>query len=214
MKKVIAIAAALMLVGTTAFAQNFGAGYVQSTKTDGSSSVAANGFYVGFGYSAPIVSGISLNPGIYYEFLTNSSASGASVPGIVSVSGSSKTTEHYVNIPLHLSFALNFAPTFKFFVYGGPTASVGIASTTKSTSSASIDIIGWSSGPSTSTSDNYAEGSNYSRFDIMAGGGVGAEVMKKFRLTVGYDFGLLDRNQNDNASLKRNRLTAGAAYIF
>ena len=117
------------------------------------------------------MSGISLNPGIYYEFLTNSSASGASVPGIVSVSGSSKTTEHYVNIPLHLSFALNFAPTFKFFVYGGPTASVGIASTTKSTSSASIDIIGWSSGPSTSTSDNYAEGSNYSRFDIMAGGG-------------------------------------------
>jgi len=203
MKKVIAIAAALMLVGSTAFAQNFGAGYVQSTKTDGSSSVAANGFYAGFGYTANIASGLSLNPGLYYEFLTNSNAGGI---GPISYSG--KTTEHYVNVPLHLSFAYSFAPTFKFFVYGGPTANFGIASKTVDTGG----IAGI--GSATSTTDNYADGSNYNRFDILAGVGGGIEVMNKLRLTVGYDWGLMDRDNRDNATLKRNRLTAGAAFIF
>ena len=56
--------------------------------------------------------------------------------------------------------------------------------------------------------------SNYSRFDVMLGGGIGVEVMNKIRLTVGYDMGMLDRNSNDNVTLKRNRLTAGAALVF
>ena len=211
MKKVLAIAASLLLVATSAFAQNFGAGYVQSTKTDGSSSTTANGFYAGLGYTAQIAPGIALNPGIYYEFLTNSSAGTAGIPGFATISGNSKTTEHYVNVPLQMSFSYSFAPTFKLFAYAGPTASVGIASTTKSTTSTST-IIG--SGSSTSTTDNYADGSDYSRFDILAGGGIGAEVMKKLRVIVGYDFGLLDRNNNDNASLKRNRFVAGVSFLF
>ena len=48
----------------------------------------------------------------------------------------------------------------------------------------------------------------------MLGGGIGVEVMNKIRLTVGYDMGMLDRNSNDNVTLKRNRLTAGAALVF
>ena len=195
MKKVFAIAAALMLMGTTAFAQSFGAGYVQST----ANSNTANGFYAGFGYSAEIMPGLSLNPGLYYEFLT--STTGASLGSWASYSG--KTTEHYVNIPLHLSFAYSFAPTFKMFVYGGPTANVGIASTTKGNIAGAIET----------TTDNYKD-SHYSRFDIMLGGGIGVELMSKIRLTVGYDMGMLDRNTRDNVTLKRNRLTAGAALVF
>ena len=194
MKKVFAIAAALLMLATAANAQSFGAGYVQSTQKMNSTSSTANGFYAGFGYSAEIMSGLSLNPGIYYEFLT-SSASYFGVAG-------SKTTEHYANVPLHLSFAIPIAPTFKFFVYGGPTASVGIASTTKG------DILGREGKPI----NNY-EGDNYSRFDILAGAGAGIEVMNKFRVNVGYDWGLLDRYKND-VTLKRNRLAASVAFIF
>ena len=191
-----------MLIGSTAFAQNFGAGYVQSTQKYNNTSTTANGFYAGFGYSAQIMPGLSLNPGLYYEFLTSTSAGSLWV-----VSGESKTQEHYVNIPLQLSYGINFAPTFKFFVYAGPTANVGIASTTKSTLS-----IGGSSSTS-EPSDNYKSG-DYSRFDIMLGGGAGIELMKKFRLTVGYDMGMLDRHSSADVTLKRNRLTAGAAFIF
>lgn len=196
MKKVFAIAAALMLIGTSAFAQSFGAGYVQSTKKVNNSSSVANGFYAGFGYSAEIMPGLSLNPGLYYEFLTsNSSALGGILSG--------KTTEHYVNVPLHLSFSLPLAPSFKLFVYGGPTANVGIASTTKGNIAGVVD-----------TNTNNYEDDDYSRFDILAGVGGGIEVMNKLRLTVGYDWGLLDRYTSENYTLKRNRLTAGVAFIF
>lgn len=199
MKKVFAIAAALMMLATTANAQSFGAGYVQSTTNGGN---AVNGFYAGFGYSAEIMPGLNLNPGLYYEMLTSST--GANLGSWASYSG--KTTEHYVNVPLHLSYGIQFAPTFKFFVYGGPTANVGLASSTKVTGS----VLGLGG---EGTVDNYKD-SNYSRFDIMLGGGAGIELMKKFRITVGYDWGMLDRNTSDNATLKRNRLTAGAAFIF
>ncbi len=198
MKKVFAIAAALMMLATTANAQSFGAGYVQST----ANSASSNGFYAGFGYSAEIMPGLNLNPGLYYEFLTSST--GASLGSLVSYSG--KTTEHYVNVPLHLSYGISFAPNFKVFAYGGPTANVGIASSTKV--SGSVLGIGGSD-----TIDNYKD-SNYGRFDIMLGVGGGIELMRKFRLTVGYDWGMLDRDNRDNVVLKRNRLTAGAAFIF
>ena len=201
MKKVFAIAAALMLIGTTAFAQSLGAGYVQSTQTMGSNSATSNGFYAGVGYSAEILPGLSLNPGLYYEFLTSSSSASAWIFG-----ANTKTQEHYVNVPLHLSFAYSFAPTFKMFVYGGPTANVGIASSTKSTLSAG-------SHSTSGTTDNYKD-SDYSRFDIMLGGGIGVELMNKIRFTVGYDMGMLDRNTRENVTLKRNRLTAGAALVF
>ena len=207
MKKVFAIAAALMMLATAANAQSFGAGYVQSTQKYNNTSSTANGFYAGFGYTAdmtPKGSAISLalNPGIYYEFLSSTSAG-----SLWLVSGESKTQEHYVNVPLHVSVGFNFAPTFKLFAYAGPTANVGIASSTKSTLS-----IGGASG-STEPSDNYKSG-NYGRFDIMLGGGVGAEIMNKFRVNVGYDLGMLDRHNSDNVTLKRNRLTAGVAFIF
>jgi len=201
MKNVIkTVAAALMLlIGSQAFAQSFGAGYVQSTDSGKNTS---NGFYAGFGYSAEIMPGLSLNPGLYYEFLTASSSS--NVGSIFSASG--KTTEHYINVPLHLSYAISFAPTFKVFVYGGPTANVGIASNTV----LSASVLGVSG---SETVNNY-ENENYSRFDVLAGAGAGIEVMNKFRLNVGYDWGLFDRDKSDNAVLKRNRLTAGVAFVF
>ena len=202
MKKLFAIAAGLMLLGTTAFAQSFGAGYVQSTaKIDNSSSVA-NGFYAGFGYRAEILPFLSLNPGIYYEFLTSSESGG--LGKILSYSG--KTTEHYVNVPLHLSLDLKFAPSFKMFIYGGPTANIGIASNTKYDGS----VLGFEGSDKV---NNYKD-NDYSRFDILAGGGIGVELFSRVRVNVGYDFGLLDRIKDDDITLKRNRLTAGLAYIF
>ncbi|MBR5034092.1 MAG: PorT family protein [Bacteroidales bacterium] len=203
MKKVFAIAAALMLIGTTAFAQSFGAGYVQSTFKHGNASNVANGFYAGFGYTAEITTGLSLNPGIYYEFLTGA----GNFTGFDVLQGAyqGKTTEHYVNVPLHLSYGINFAPSFKLFVYGGPTATIGIASNSKG---ATLD----------DSKSNYAN-EDYSRFDIMAGGGIGVELMNRVRLNFGYDFGLLDRDNGTNIAgkeiaLKRNRLVAGAAFVF
>ncbi|MBQ7253910.1 MAG: PorT family protein [Bacteroidales bacterium] len=203
MKKLLAIAAGLMLIGTTAFAQSFGAGYVNSIQKYNNKSTAANGFYAGFGYTAEILPGLSLNPGIYYEFIT---APEQSIHFGKLASFSGKSTEHYVNVPLQLSYAIAFSPSFKLFLYGGPTANIGIASTTKVAGT----ILGYSDGE---IINNY-EDKDYSRFDIMLGGGIGAEIAEKVRITAGYDFGMLNRLKNTDDVMKRNRLTAGAAFIF
>ena len=195
MKKLFAIAAGLMLIGTTAFAQSFGAGYVQSTTKINSYAQVMNGFYAGFGYKAEFLDFFSLNPGLYYEFVTGDASD---------FFNTGKTTEHYVNIPLHLGFGYSFSSSFRMFLYGGPTANIGIASTTKEDSNFGIG----------SRTTNHYEDTNYSRFDVLLGAGAGIELIERIRLTVGYDFGMFDRYNNEDITFKRNRLTAGLAFIF
>ncbi len=196
----------LLLVGSQAFAQSFGAGYVNSTATtkinSNSTSTSANGFYVGVNYKAELAPGLSFNPGIYYEFLSSSEGINRGI-----AKSDATVKEHYVNVPFHVSYAMNFTPDFKLFVYAGPTANVGIASNTKYTVST---IVGGGS----ETINNYDDDYDYARFDVMLGGGIGAELMNMFRVNVGYDWGLVNRYSSDNVSLHRNRLTAGIAYVF
>ena len=52
----------------------------------------------------------------------------------------------------------------------------------------------------------------------MVGGGLGIDLMERFRVTVGYDFGMFNKldDGDDSASAKftRNRLHAGIAFLF
>ena len=56
------------------------------------------------------------------------------------------------------------------------------------------------------------------RFDVMVGGGRGIDLMERFRVTVGYDFGMFNKldDGDDSASAKftRNKLHAGIAFLF
>lgn len=197
----IFVAAVMMLACTNAFAQSVAAGYVQSSRTV-YANAPANGFFAGVGYCAEAGSGFELRPGLYYEFLTSSSSS--SVGGGL-IAGASKTTEHYLNVPFHLSYGYSFAPNFKMSAFAGPMASFGIASKTHATGS----VLGLGG---SNDLDNYAD-ADISRFDIMVGGGVRANV-GKINVLVGYDLGLLDRDKSDDVVLKRNRFTVGLEYNF
>jgi len=218
MKKIVTLlsAALMLLAGTSAFAQmSVGIGYVNSTdivkivklgndsKDSKTTGTAGNGFYAGISYTAPLAAGLSFTPGVYYEFLTANEVASASVLNI-----SGRETEHYINIPLTFSYGTDLSSDFRLFVYAGPTASVGLASTTK----VSADVVGIK--VEGGTVNNY-DNESYGRFDIMLGGGIGCEFRDNFRFTVGYDFGMLNRytGSADN-SQHRNRLTAGIAFLF
>lgn len=217
MKKIVTLlsAALMLLAGTSAFAQmSVGAGYVNSTdivkiaklsndsKTT-TTGTAGNGFYAGISYTAPLAAGFSFTPGVYYEFLTANEVASASVLNI-----SGRETEHYINIPLTFSYGTDLSSDFRLFVYAGPTASVGLASTTK----VSADVVGIK--VEGGTVNNY-DNESYGRFDIMLGGGIGCEFHDNFRFTVGYDFGMLNRYTGSaDYSQHRNRLTAGIAFLF
>ena len=211
MKKIITIiaAATMMLSAGTAFAQvNFGAGYVNSadkTKVgDNTTTDNVNGFYVGGGYSIPIVAGLKVTPGVYYNFLTKEDV--ASAGSLASVTGNLQ--EHYLNVPVSFSYGYEFTPDFKVFAYAGPTLSVGLASKTKISGSA----LGVSADK---TIDNYDEDYKYGRFDVLLGVGAGVDVLNCVRVNVGYDFGMLNRYTGDgDITRHRNQFTVGVAYLF
>ncbi len=208
MKKIVTLlsAALVLLAGAPAFAQaSIGAGYLSSVNVNksGKTSEALNGFYAGVGFTVPVTAGINFTPGVYYGYITKSNAS--SIGTIASATG--RLQEHYVNIPLHFSYGIELSDGFSLFAYAGPSASLGLASTY--TLSGNVAGIGGSS-----KTDNYKDGSNYNRFDVMLGAGVGLEFNDMIRFQVGYDWGMLNRYNSNNINVHRNQLTAGVAFLF
>ena len=211
MKKIVILlsAALLLLAGTNAFAQmSVGAGYVNSTSTlklnkDGEGSTTpVNGFYAGVGYTIPVSSLISFTPGVYYELLAEQDANellGFDIAG--------KRVEHYLNVPFTFSIGAELAPAMRLFAFAGPTAVVGLASTTDGSAS----IAGISLGGTTNNYDN----TDYGRFNVMLGGGAGI-AFSGFRLTVGYDYGLLNRytGSTEGISRKDSRFYVGLGFAF
>jgi len=211
MKKIVTIlsAALLLLAGTSAYAQmSVGAGYVNSvdsykiSKNADPSKNALNGFYAGFSYTMPLTGGLNFTPGAYYEFLTKNDASNVGGLGL-----NGNVTEHYLNVPLAFSYGASPAAGVRVFVFAGPTASVCLASTTD----ASASVAGVQIGGKT---DNY-DNNGYGRFDILLGGGAGIEF-NGFRLTVGYDYGMLNRYTGgvEDVSRHTSRLHTGIAFLF
>lgn len=211
MKKALFLVAAL-LVAVTTFAQvQIGAGYVNSAdrskvSKDADVSIAtSNGVYAGLGFTIPLAGDLAVTPGVYYNYLTSRNARSV-IGGIISAAGDLQ--EHYINVPLYFNFGSELAPNFRLFFFGGPTFSYGLIS--KTTLSASV--LGFSANTSI---DNYKDVSGYGRFDVMLGGGMGIDL-NRLRLTVGYDFGMMNRYTDNATSVirHRNQLHAGIALLF
>ena len=210
MKKISILAALLLLAGTSAFAQmSVGAGYVNSTTTlklnkDGEGSTTpVNGFYAGVGYTLPLSSLVSFTPGLYYELLAEQDSN-----DLFGLDLSGTRVEHYINVPLTFSIGAELAPALRLFAFAGPTATFGLASTTDSSIKAgSAFSIG-------GKTDNY-DGTDYGRFNVMIGGGAGI-AYGNVRLTVGYDYGLLNRYTGSNENLSRmdSRFHVGLGFAF
>ena len=212
MKRIITtiLAASMMLIGTTAFAQaSIGAGYLNSTsKVTYSNKVhntPYNGFYAGLGYDINEGAGFGINTGVYFSYiLSNNSGSIGSI-----VSGSLKTTETYIDVPTRINISTDLG-SIRASVFAGPVFSYGITSTSKASGSIAGIEIG------TGEVDNYSK-SDYNRFDIQVGGGVNIDLMNMLRLTASYDLGMLNRfkvEEGDDYKSTRNVLRVGLAFLF
>ena len=216
MKRIITtiLAASMMLLGTTAFAQaSIGAGYLNETNKATVSNTdvnmgALNGFYAGLGYDINEGAGFGISTGIYYSFL----AGKVSVPSLSFISGD--MVEHAINMPFKAGYSVPVSSGLKGFINAGPTFVCGLSSKIKPLG---VDLL---------ETDNYKH-EYLGRFDIMVGGAIGAELNDMFRVSVGYDFGMLDqfgagiKGKNDDGStkdraysLKRNRITLGLSVLF
>ena len=206
MKKVLTVllAASLMLAGTEAFAQlSFNAGYLNSsTKTQNQNPSNANGAFAGLSFNLPIVGNFAIAPGVYYSVI--SAKEMGRLGTIFTASG--KFTEHSINVPLYLNYGMDLARDTNVFIYAGPTAQYGLASTTKL--SASI------AGVSGSTTENNYDDADYNRFNVYLGGGLGFEV-NHILITVGYDYGMINLIKGDNAPKShRSNIKIGVGFAF
>lgn len=208
MKKILTtiLAASMMLLGTTAFAQvSVGAGYINSTsKTTYGNNVytaPSNGFYAGLGYDINEGAGFGINTGLYFSYLYNQNS--AAIASIVS--GTAKQVETYLDIPVRASMSADLGG-LRVGVFAGPVFSLGVTSTTDASASALGIEVG------TGKRDNYADGS-YKRFDILVGGGVNVDF-NALRFTLSYDLGMLNRIDTSDYTRTRNTLRAGVAFLF
>ncbi len=200
MKKLITVAAAL-IVSISAFAQfQVGAGWLASqfTNGNGDSSGLYNGFYAGVSYNIPIAGDIGIAPGAYYG-LTFRNADNV------------KSNHHQVSIPVMVTYGMDLGPGRLFFG-AGPTASIGIAWKSETTNSAVNSIIDALDEAVGNTGNLYQDSDNLSRFNLLMGI-VGGYTISSFQFNFGYDWGLLDLNKS-NGKLHQNLIHAGVAFVF
>ena len=93
-------------------------------------------------------------------------------------------TELYVDIPVRLKLYIPFSQNFQLYFFGGVVPSVCITSLKKTENNTRFS--------------RFDGVTDYSRYDVLAGGGLGVELNETFRFSVGYDHGLLDRYRNDD----------------
>lgn len=207
MKKLILSLAIAAIAAGSAMAQvSVGAGYLNQTSKSSlsessSSKGSSDGFYVGAAFSCPIIAGLSVDPGVYYGFLTSSTD--------VNIAGfelaNRKTQSHYLMIPIDLRYSFHALDFLDVFALAGPRFNVGLASTT--TVSALGDAV-------EQKVDNYGENSSLQRFDFGLGVGIGFDLFQMVRIKVGYDWGLLDVNKTDAVTTNNSMLHAGVAFLF
>ena len=201
MKKILALVAAVMLLGGTAMAQaSFGVGYINPTHISLTDS-NMNGVYAGLDYNIHFTDNFGVAPGVYASYATKTQES-TSVLG----SGKITLTEAYVGVPVNLNYSFKLAPDFALTLYAGPTFSYGVMSKSKG----DINILGISA----SSGGNLYENTNYKPFDVLVGGGVAFDWAETFRVALGYNYGVLDRDATSNGTFNRSYLHMGVAYLF
>ena len=196
MKKILTIAT-MLLIGITASAQlQVGAGFMyEMIQSDNSANLS--GLYAGASYNIKIAGNFGVAPGVYY---TIANKKGANLWGF----GEKNVTDHNVIVPIYLNYSIPVGRDASFFIFAGPTADLGIAYNVKETISTKGRVI------IDGDSGNLYAGDDplIPRFDVKAGGGVGFKY-NHYVFSVGYDYGILERNNSHF-----NLLHAGFAYSF
>ena len=213
MKKFIfaATAAALMLFSIDASAQlSIGAGFAKSDLKENvdlasvsqEKTANANGLYFGADYTFKFKYGFGFTPGIEWVYVADKNLKEL---GILNSNTETKFKEHYVNIPLDIDWGIDLK-VVRVFAFAGPTLSFNVSSKTTVAGSSTEDKV--------STKDFLEKlGGKYGAFDLMLGAGAGVDVLNMIRVKFGYDWGLVNRG-NDDLKLHRQQLKLGVAFIF
>ena len=196
MKKVILTIALAAVAAVCANAQiGVNVGYTSKNFTNVMNNEA--GLFAGANYNIELVNGICVAPGVEFAMLNYTKDE------------NNYQKENYLAVPIMFNYGLQLADGFKLVPYIGPTISFGLSSVVKGGASAFGFTV------TTGEIDMYGDNSDYNKLDIQIGGGVALDVMDMIRAFVGYNQGLLNRNNDaDGDVVKTSGLNFGVAYLF
>ena len=206
MKKLITVAAAL-IVSISAFAQfQVGAGWLGSQWTygNGSESNLANGFYAGAAYDIEVISNVFMTPGVEFRMLS----AVESYPYL----GEGRMSQMGVAVPVDFKYVFPITSSIKVYPVLNVTFNVGI-SNTFTLGDAKYDYY---AGKLTAGNISVTDLGQLNRFDIAAGVGAGVDLFEKLRIKGGYNWGAINLNKDGDAdnSRFRNYFYVGAAFLF
>lgn len=214
MKKLLTavFAAGLMFIGTQAFAQiSISSGFMNKIITryqpnTDAMSQSSMGLFAGAAYDYVLpVKGLSVEPGLFFEFTSLYSEDGMNLLG-VSQNAVSRFSETALNLPVMLKYSTTGSDKYCAFVKFGPTMQLGLSSQTRTKDTGIIE---------SDRAINHYKNGDYKRFDLClgfeAGGCIGGGVL----LYLGYTHGLLNIAGSgfpSDASIKHGLFYLGLGY--
>lgn len=176
------------------------------------------GFNVGAYYNINLMSNdihaFSIQPGLKYSYVMTTEQEGEG-PYSMNLS----LNQHYLNLPVRFQYAARVMPGLRVMAFAGPNFSLGLSNTLN------LDIIGNEvdfnlyTGEMTGTLPlagdvgEYLQ-SNMRRFDVSAQVGLGVEILDRYEIRGGYDFGLMNMMDLGDVRMTRNTFFVGLGIRF
>lgn len=108
-------------------------------------------------------------------------------------------SEMYLDIPVRAKFYVPFSDDFQMIFFGGVVPSLCVGSHVLTGSE---------------KTSRFGERSNYTRYDVLAGGGLGFEIVERIKIALSYDHGLFDRINDDITDLHVAAAKLTISYMF
>ena len=200
------LVAAAMFVAVDAKAQlGVGVGYnllnTTTTVADESERSSLNGFYIETEYNFNLLDEqwgtLGIQPGIRYTFAGESEKA-----ELYGEKVRLSVAEHYLDIPVQVKYGYEvISSKLNINAFAGPVFSIGLASIVKGSTDDSV------------VKANAYKDSDYGRFDLKIGVGVGVDLFEKLNVKVGYNFGLLNRYTGEQIDEYKYKIHTGVFYV-
>ena len=161
-----------------------------------------SGFHVGPVADLAIQGPISLQYGLFYNYLTATKNV---------LANDVKITSHSLDLPVRVKANFPFGNGLSAFVFAGPNFNYAVAEL--------VDINGsrftmpGQSNESIYTWKDLNDKKMYAPFDLQLGAGAGLQF-QGLSVRFSYDFGMLDKDNSDNGVWKNTDMKIGVAYTF
>ena len=197
MKKLLFLAAVLLTAGAASAQITYSLGYTStSTKSEytlggitTSKTTSMNGLIISVDDNINLTGDLNVAPGVGMNFSMKKD-------------GDIKYKKFGLYVPVDFNYGFALSSNLKLFVYAGPTFDLGIIKDAKDNNGNKV---------------NYYDKDlvvNYSRFDLLLGGGAWLTFQDQLRFKVGYKAGMLNTCKADNYTVKNNVLSVSVGYIF